>query len=481
VTSLRYLVRGKVNALARLKPATALSWGLFLVPAGWLVYAALALLQEYADLVPQFRYELTAAMFAALLALFSFATLTGMASAQSLNYEKLKVLPLRAWQVYALELLEKLIILGPLLGMVVAPALRLTTLLGYGVLEYVRLAGVMVLFMLLAVEALTLFLVLVEGGLGATRGLWRLAYAGAFLGGYVALVKFRPRDAAFALQAWWTPWAVAARGVLAGSLLDIGILAVLVVVLFPLGMLVYRWAYVREQPGVGRLGLDGSGLFVALGWPLRWLNRGAGCILALDCRQVFRDPAAYSLFLFPVAFAVVLDATGVTQQPQVRFYVPFLLAVNAPLRLGLTCIGRDGNGFKLLRLLPISVDQVLVAKIVLTFILTWLLGAAGSVLWLWGDWPGLGANLVALTAWAMFCSTLAVYLGVLYPTYGSRAAGLTSRYPFLLGAAALPVLAFPFDVLRVPIIGAGSLAGIVVLYRLARRRLAGWAVEQMQT
>jgi hypothetical protein len=485
--SFRYLVRGKVNALTHLKPATALSWGLFLVPAGWLVYAAMALLQEHAGQVSQFPFELTAGIFAAVFSMFSFATLMGMTSAQSLNYEKLKFLPLRTWQVYALELLEKLIILGSLLGVVVAPALQITTLLGFGVLEYARLAGVTVLFVLLAVETLTLLLVLMQGGVGAARGLWRMAYTFAFLGGYTALIKVRPRDAAFAVQLPWTPWAMAARGVLDASLADIGILTALTLILFPLGMLVYRWAYLRERPGVGRLGIDGSGLLVALGWPLRWLNRGAGRILVLDFRQVFRDPYAYSLFLFPVVFVVALDAVGFTRLPGVRFYVPFLLAVEVTLLLGLNPIGRDGNGFKLLRLLPVSLDQILVAKIAFAFILTWVFGAVGSFLWLWGDWPGLGANgstelaevLVALTAWVAFCSTLAVYLGVLYPTYGKLAPGPTARFPFLIVAAALPFLAYQLPAMRMPILIGGSLAGVVVLYRLARQQLAAWAVEQM--
>ena len=93
-------MRGKLNALAHLKPATAVSWGLFLLPAGWLAYAALALLQEQADLVPEFRFELTAALFMAAFSLLGFASLMGMASAQELNYERLKFLPLHAWQVY---------------------------------------------------------------------------------------------------------------------------------------------------------------------------------------------------------------------------------------------------------------------------------------------------------------------------------------------------------------------------------------------
>jgi len=484
VICFRYLVRGKVNALTRLKPATAVSWGLFLVPAGWLVYVAMALLQEHAALAPRFRFELTAAIFAAVFSLFSFAALMGLASAQSLNYEKLEFLPLRAWQVYALELLEKIVILAPLLAMAVAPALRITTLLGYGPLEYARLVAVTVLLVLVAVETLTLLMVLVEGGMGAARGLWRLAYTVAFLAGYTALIKVRAQDAAVVLQTRWTPWAVAARGVLDASLVDIGALGVTALALFPLGVLVYRWAYLRERPGVGRLGVDGSGPFVALGWPVRWLDRGAGRILALDFRQVFRDSYAYSLFLFPVVFVVALDAAGVTREPMVRFYVPFLLAVEVTLLLGLNPIGRDGHGFKLLRLLPISVDQILVAKIAFAFVLTWLFGAAGSVLWSvgWGDWPDLGANLVALTAWVAFCSTLAVYLGVLYPTYGKLVPGPTPRLPFLIGAAALPLLAYPFDdTLRALILVVGSLVSILVLYRLARQRLAGWAVEQIDT
>jgi hypothetical protein len=353
-------------------------------------------------------------------------------------------------------------------------------LLGFGVLEYVRLVVVLLLFVLLAMEALTLFMVLTEGMIGAARGLWRLAYTLAFLGGYAALIKLRPADAAPMLQATWTPWAMAARGVLSGSLLDVGLLAALTVALFPLGLVVYRWAYLRERPGVGRLGIDGAGLFVALGWPLRWLNRGAGRILALDFRQVFRDPYAYSLFLFPVVFVAAVDAAGFTREPGARFYVPFLLAGEATLLLGLNPIGRDGNGFKLLRLLPISTDQVLIAKIAFAFTLTALFGAVGSIIWLWGDWPALASNLAALTAWAAFCSTLAVFLGVLYPTYGKLAPGPTSRFPFLLGAAALPALAYLFPAWQAPILVIGSLIGTATLYGLARQRLAGWTIEQMR-
>ncbi|MBU1879396.1 MAG: hypothetical protein KJ734_10640, partial [Chloroflexi bacterium] len=233
---LRYLMRGKVNALLHLKPAAAVSWGLFLVPTGWLAYAALALLQEHADLVPAYRYELTAALFAATFSMLGFAALVGMTSAQNLNYTRLQLLPLRAWQVYTLELLDKLVVLVPLLGLLAVPALRVTMLLGYDALAYARLAGVLALFVLLAVEALTLSLVLLQGGMGATRGAWRLIYTLAFLGSYVALVKARPTDALPLLQARWSPWAVAARAVLDGSLADVGLLAGLATALFPVSL-----------------------------------------------------------------------------------------------------------------------------------------------------------------------------------------------------------------------------------------------------
>ncbi len=456
------------------------------------------------------------------------------------DLELLLAAPVSLRSLFGLKFIEGMVAVGAFAGLI-----GITALAGYakaaGSWVGVTLTGVAVLAaILIMTTALAMLAILFVTRVlpprrvrGALAALGAIVVAGIWLG--IQLATQSGDDAPLSatigplIESWrgafWSPttWAAdALTSVQAGRwgtlALDLGLLGALTVGLVALSYSVFARTFYLGHGRVSEVGQRATPASDQLGpsrlgrW-LRGLPPPLRAVAIKDWRTLRRDLRMLSQLIFPlviVGFFTFSSATNdnigeVTGQlSSSALYWIFL----APLvmmawfvvgSLSIYAFGWEGQAFALLRIGPLRPAQVLVAKVLTSFIpLMTLFGVVTTAI---GVWRGVGPLHIVLGVLAM-AWILAGMLSIVTSTaalttrfdaeHPQKSVGLFGSLP-PLAVSAVFILASALVVLRIAdvtlpflpnwsnvligLILTGVLVGIGILFRIAARRIDKWQLD----